>query len=351
MNRPSNVVVVLLVGVACGAPAPAPDCRIGADCASGVCTREGRCVVVDGGPPAGGGSAGGSAAGGAGGGSSVGGGATGGGGGGSVAGGSAGGAPSGGGGTSGGGGGAPGCLPNDDGTITRAEVVTGPGLRATFRISGQATFDTAGIGTPDGGRRWDFTGALPGDVNTLVETEPLAGKWFEASYPDGGYVVPLGQGSSLLGVFTSGPDGLYLLGAADPASSALPTRLTYTPPVKVLQFPLREGDQWTTSTVVTGLLNGAPLTTVPGVFGYTRQTYTSSVDRAGTAVTPYSSFPVLRVRTSMEQTVALNLLGNTSFRQYQFVTECFGTVATVRSRDNETSTEFTTAREVRRLSP
>jgi hypothetical protein len=244
-----------------------------------------------------------------------------------------------------------GCLPNQDGTITRAEVVTGPGLRATFRISGQAPFDTAGVGTPDGGRRWDLTTTLAGDVNTLVETEPVRGKWFESSYPDAGYVVPLGQGSDLLGVFASASDGLYLLGAADPTSSNLPTRLVYTPPVKVLQFPLREGDQWTTNTVVSGTLNGAPLTTIPGVLGYTTQSYSSSVDRAGTAVTPYAAFPVLRVRTSMEQTVAFNLLGSTSFKQYQFVTECFGTVATVRSRDNETSTEFTTAKEVRRLAP
>jgi hypothetical protein len=244
-----------------------------------------------------------------------------------------------------------GCLPDQDGTITRAEVVTGPGLRATFRISGQAPFDTGGIGTPDGGRRWDFTTALSGDVNTLVETESIRGKWFEASYPDAGYVVPLGQGSDLLGVFASAPDGLYLLGAADPMGSVLPTRLTYTPPVKVLQFPLREGDQWSTNTVVSGTLNGTPLTTIPGVLGYTTQAYSSSVDRAGTAVTPYAAFPVLRVRTSMEQTVAFNVLGSTSFKQYQFVTECFGTVATVRSRDNETSTEFTTAKEVRRLSP
>jgi hypothetical protein len=232
-----------------------------------------------------------------------------------------------------------GCLPNQDGTITRAEVVTGPGLRATFRISGQVPFDTAGLGTPDGGRVWDMTTMLAGDVNTLVETESIRGRWFESNYPDAGYVVPLGQGSDLLGVFASTPDGLFLLGAAAPTNSTLPTRLTYTPPVKVLQFPLRAGDTWSTTAVVSGVFNGTPFTTIPGVLGYTTQTYSSSVDRAGTALTPYSPFPVLRVRTSMEQTVAFNPLGATSFRQYQFVTECFGTVATVRSRDLETSTE------------
>ncbi len=340
MRRLSSA-VVMLVMVACGSNPPGPDCRVGADCASGVCTREGRCEPVSatgGGAPTmpGGGDAGpGGGAGGIAGGSA-----------GGIAGGVAGGLTAG-----GAAGGMPSCLPNQDGTITRDEVVTGPGLRATFRISGQVPFDTAGLGTPDGGRVWDLTTMLAGDVNTLVETESIRGRWFEANYPDAGYVVPLGQGSELLGVFASTPDGLFLLGAAAPMNSALPTRLTYTPPVKVLQFPLRAGDTWSTTAVVSGVLNGTPLTTIPGVLGYTTQTYASSVDRAGTALTPYAPFPVLRVRTSMEQTVAFNPLGATSFRQYQFVTECFGTVATVRSRDLETSTEFTTAREVRRLSP
>jgi hypothetical protein len=343
MRRLSSAVLVV-VGLSCGSNPPGPDCRVGADCASGVCTREGRCVLpLDGGSSGGGIASGGGLAGGAAAGGFAGG----------AGGGTAGGSATGGGvaGGAAGGGMMSGCLPNQDGTITRAEVVTGPGLRATFRISGQAPFETAGIGTPDGGRRWDFTPALAGDVNTLVETESIRGKWFEAFYPDAGYVVPLGQGSDLLGVFASAPDGLYLLGAADPTTSMLPTRLVYTPPVKVLQFPLREGDQWSTNTVVSGTLNGAPLTTLPGILGYTTQAYSSSVDRAGTAVTPYDAFPVLRVRTSMEQTVAFNVLGSTSFKQYQFVTECFGTVATVRSRDNESSTEFTTAKEVRRLVP
>ena len=78
--------------------------------------------------------------------------------------------------------------------------------------------------------------------------------------------------------------------------------------------------------------------------------FTSTVDRAGEANTPYSRFPVLRVRTTMERTVPLNPFANTSFRQFQYVTECFGTIAVIRSVDKETSTEFMTAKEVRRLS-
>ncbi|MDX2011689.1 MAG: hypothetical protein SFW67_15925, partial [Myxococcaceae bacterium] len=65
MSRFSTVVLVLL-GFSCGNNPPGPDCRVGADCASGVCTREGRCEApLDAG--AGGGTTGGGATGGGGG--------------------------------------------------------------------------------------------------------------------------------------------------------------------------------------------------------------------------------------------------------------------------------------------
>jgi hypothetical protein len=41
----------------------------------------------------------------------------------------------------------------------------------------------------------------------------------------------------------------------------------------------------------------------------------------------------------------------TRLRTYIFVTECFGSVATITSEDNEADVEFTTAKEVRRLTP
>jgi hypothetical protein len=331
--------VSLFIGiVACGGGVPpGPDCRVGADCASGVCTREGRCGVapVDDAGATAGGAAGGSSAGGAMGGGTAG-----------TGGGSAGGSAAGG--TAGG---SNACLTNHDGTITRAEVVTGPGLRATFRVSTEATFNTAGIALPDGGSTWDFTGALAGDQSLLVETQPIAGKWFESNYLNASYVVPLGQGTDLLGVFSSTPDGLYLLGAASPASGATATRLNYTPPVKLLQFPLTLGTSWTSASAVSGVAPITPGTIALAISG-TTDTYTSTVDRAGDAVVPYSSglsLPVLRVRTTMSRTVFQ--IANTSFRQFQYVTECFGTIATVRSLDREANTEFTAAKEVRRLAP
>ncbi|MFT3708398.1 MAG: hypothetical protein QM817_12160 [Archangium sp.] len=322
---------------ACPGPA-AVDCRVGADCASGICLRDGTCAPVqsDAGSGGGGGTTGGGTGGGVtGGGTTGGGGATG------------GGSTTGGGGAMGGGTGAGdagmmGCLPNQDGTIERSEVFFQPGLRATFRTSGAATFDTRG----DGGVFWDFTGALSGDTGRLVETKPITGQWFEAEYPDAGYATELGQGTDLLGVFSATSDALYLHGVVSSTDGTTSTRLKYTPWVKVLQFPLTNGAQWTTNSNVTGRYNGFIIG-----FNLPRQDeeYTMAVDRAGTAVTPFAAFPVLRVRTTMVR--SLNFVPSITIRSYNWNTECFGTVATVTSQNNETSAEFTSAAEVRRLSP
>jgi hypothetical protein len=235
-----------------------------------------------------------------------------------------------------------GCIPNRDGTIERSEVFFQPGLRATFRTSGAASYDTRG----DGGTFWDFTGALAGDTGRLVETKPIAGEWFAADFPDAGYATELGQGTDLLGVFAATSDALYLQGVVSSTDGATSTRLRYAPWVKVLQFPLTNGAQWSTDTSVSGRYNGL-------VIGFNlpvqNEAYSMQVDRAGTALTPFASFPVLRVRTTMVR--SLSLLPPVTIRSFTWNTECFGTVATVTSENNETSAEFTDAAEVRRLSP
>ncbi|MEW5737328.1 MAG: hypothetical protein AB1938_00290 [Myxococcota bacterium] len=332
MRRLSLFAGAALVLAAC--PGPSVDCRVGADCASGVCRSDGTCAPVDAGVGGGGGDLGGGAGGG-------------------------GGGMGGGGGTGGGtGGGAQedggtpdagtdagmpvGCQPNRDGVVQRNEIFLQPGLRATFLTSGSATFDTAGTAQADGGRFWDFSGPLSGDASRLVETRSLQGTWFESEYPDAGYYTELGQGTDLLAVFGATSDGLYLQGVVSTTDDLFSTRVRYAPWVKVLQFPLRAGDTWSTTTSVSGRFNGV-------VLGIQSETYSAQVDRVGDAKTPYATFGSLRVRTVMSRTI--NFVPTLTLRTYQWVTECFGTVATVQSQDNETSTEFTNAKEVRRLAP
>lgn len=331
-----SLCALFVVFAAC--PGPTPDCRVGADCASGVCLRDGTCQApaVDAGTDAGttledGGTlvtdAGLDA--------------------GSTDGGHDAGFDA----------GTPvGCLPNHDGTIERGEVFFQSGLRATFKISGAATFNTAGATATDGGRTWDFTGALAGDSSRLVETKPLAGEWYEASYPDAGYVTELSTG--FLGVFGTTSEGLYLQGVVSPTSGSGETKVTYTPWIKVLQFPLTAGASWNTETTVEGKYEGKTIGSFQfvGVLGlpFQKEVYTSTVDRSGDAVTPFATFPTLRVRTVLDRSTSIygavwtHLLTK---RTYSWNTECFGTVAAATSVDDEASTEFTSAAEVRRLSP
>jgi len=314
--------VVLLAGC----PSAPVDCRVGADCASGVCLSDGTCAQADAG--AGGGAQGGGS----------------GGGGGSVGGGTGGGSRDDAGEPDGGAdAGLPvGCQPNRDGVVQRNEIFLQAGLRATFLTSGATTFDTAGTAQADGGRFWDFSVPLAGDASRLVETRSLQGTWFESEYPDAGYYTELGQGTDLLAVFGATSDGLYLQGVVSQTNDLYSTRVRYTPWVKVLQFPLRAGDSWTTTTSVSGRYSGV-------VLGLQEETYASQVDRVGDAKTPYATFPSLRVRTVMNRTI--NFFPTLTLRTFSWVTECFGTVATVQSTDNETSTEFTDVKEVRRLAP
>lgn len=319
--------IALFLLCACSAPM-APECRTGADCASGVCSRDGTCMrTTDGG--AGGGSAGSGGSEGGG----VGGGGTAGSGGSSAGGGSAGSGGAGGGGTG------PSCLPNNDGTITRAEVPLGPGFHATFKVASDVTFNSAPV--MDGGvPTWDFTRALAGDHNVLAETMSISGRWFENDFAGASYVTKLAEDSDLLGIFEVKPDGLYLRGVASPTSSLTATKLSYSPPAKLIAFPLTTSSTWTTTSTVSGTLNGGAWVQY--------ETYDSTADARGVAKTPFASFDVIRVKTVLRRTVGFVV--NTT-RSQLFVTECFGTIATLTSQLNESSSEFSDQAEVRRLSP
>ncbi len=295
-------------------------CHQNADCASGLCRPDGSCAVLDAGSGGGtGGTGGGSGGGGAAGGS--------------------GGADGGMGGAGGGGNIGPTCSPNNDGTITRAEMPLGPGLHATFRVATNATFNTAGSPADGGvGTFWDLTVALSGDKSVLVETQPLAGKWFELKYAGASYASPISD--TLLGVFEVAPDGLLLRAVVSPTDSMTATELKYDPPAKLLTFPLSSSSVWTTTSTVSGRLNGVAWTQT--------EKYDSSVDKQGEVLTPFARFPVQRVKTVLTRTVGFV---PTVTRSYLFVTECFGTIATINSQAGESSNEFSSAAEVKRLSP
>jgi hypothetical protein len=236
-------------------------------------------------------------------------------------------------------GGQPGCTPNNDGTVTRAEAPFGPGLRATYSIAADVTFNTA-ANTADGGRTWDFTPMLAGQRSELIETQPIAGQWFANDFAGAGWAAPLAGDSTLLGVFEATPDSILLRGIVSPTKNSTYTKMTFSPAVKVLVFPLTPGKTWSTATQVSGINLG--------VAAYWTESYDSVADVSGTSLTPYATFPVLRVRTSLLRNVGGFF---TSSRTHLHVAECFGTVASVTSKSGETGNEFSNAAEVKRLAP
>jgi hypothetical protein len=118
------------------------------------------------------------------------------------------------------------------------------------------------------------------------------------------------------------------------------TELSYDPPVVVVDFPLTKDKSWQSSAAVSGV--------AMGVYSYYTEDYEYEVDARGSMVVPYGTFDVLRTRVLLTRTVGY---WPTTVRSFAFTAECFSTVASVSSNDNESDEQFGSAAEVRRLAP
>lgn len=243
-----------------------------------------------------------------------------------------------------------GCAPNADYVITPAELPLGPGLKATYRLAASTsgvTVDTAGVAQADGTRVWDYTGAITGDKNVLVETVSPTGAWWASAFPTASYAVFLATDATagdLYAVFKIDAAALSLLGVVSPADGASSTKVTYATPIPVTKLPLQMGASWTATSSVSG--------TYAGIFTTYSETYDVKVDAKGKVKTPFGEFQVLRVSTLLSKTVGVS---TTKTRTYGFMAECFGTVASVRSTTptfgSDPGENFASATEVRRLAP
>lgn len=233
-----------------------------------------------------------------------------------------------------------GCKPNGDDLITREELPFAAGLKATFRTATGVTVSTAGTPGAGGRRHWDFSAPLSGDHDVLVETLAPTGAWWSSKFPSATYATSLTSTADLLGVFQVTNDALLLLGQVSSADGSSRTELSYATPVPTLKFPLDPASAWKVSSNSSGTTSG-----VPSAY---RDAYDSAVDAVGDVVTPFGTFPVLRVRTVLTRTAGVV---PTVVRTFAFVSDCFGPVVTVTSNPNETQQEFTNAAEIRRLAP
>src|SRR5689334_7438828 len=75
------------------------------------------------------------------------------------------------------------CNPNHDGKLEANELPLIAGRMATFRVSTNATFDTAGHANGDGSRTWDLSGAQSGDADRTVALQAPAGTWWQPDFP------------------------------------------------------------------------------------------------------------------------------------------------------------------------
>ncbi|MFU8803653.1 MAG: hypothetical protein ACNA8W_07595 [Bradymonadaceae bacterium] len=231
------------------------------------------------------------------------------------------------------------CRPNRDGVIERFEMPLKVGQHATFKIGKNAAVDTGGE-LVDGKQTWDLSADLAGDWRELLELRDPSTKWFGPRFPEATYFTRLGSSTDLYGVFRIDDEALSLLGVVSEEDGLWRTELSYDPPVDVVRFPFEEGTSWHTSARVTGLATGVTV--------LYDENYTYTVDRSGELRTPFGDFEVLRIRAELERVVGFV---TTRVRTYLFAAECFGTVATIVSKDNESDVEFTEASEVRRLAP
>ena len=126
-----------------------------------------------------------------------------------------------------------------------------------------------------------------------------------------------------------------------PTDGLLRTELTYDPPARLVAYPLEVGTTWTSTSSVSGLTSG--------VSTFASETYEGAVDVRGALATPFAEFDVLRVVLTLDRWVGFALVHFDV--SHLFVTECFGTVATLRSQAYVSGPEMTTVGELRRLSP
>lgn len=238
------------------------------------------------------------------------------------------------------------CQPAGDGVIRRDRVPLETGQSAPFLFGLDVPVNTAGEDI-EGVRTWDLSAEGDGDFEEEVILKDPDDFWFGEVFPDATYATALSADDDTdeLGVFEVTDDALLLVGLASPDDGLYRTELTYDPPVTVLSFPFEEGDQWEVETEAEGSFGG-------NHFHSHDEVYETVVDAAGDMITPYGTFPVLRVNTLREQEVWMGGLVwvTTEVRTMAFVSECFGTVARIISEEDEEEEEFDHAAEVMRLS-
>lgn len=214
-----------------------------------------------------------------------------------------------------------GCIPNQDGVITGAELPVALGITARNRLIFNRPVDLDGAIDAGGHRVWDWGWAAAGETALAVTAEPIANKWYASEFLGGQFAVAFDVAGYLDAVYAKESDGLYLLGLVSRLENPTQgqTLLRYDQPVKTVPLPLQPGASWqAVGKVSAGKLYG---------MGYAGvDTYDSTADLAGRLLLPDLSLDQsIRVVTTV---TANPVVGQAVIKQQvSFFTECLGEVA------------------------
>lgn len=239
------------------------------------------------------------------------------------------------------------CVPNNNGIITRAETPVSFDLAPRFTAGGteETPVPVDLVGTLEGDMRvWTFDAPYASDRQVEIGASANEGFWFSPSFPTADYVAPLDSDANNYGAFRREDNALLLLGVAS-ADESVDTLLTYDPPVVALAFPLEVGSTFSSTTDVSGTLEG-------NSFYTSTDTHTMTVDERGILRTFSGDIDVLRMRLELELEIPVPFfpfLLTYRYVRHSFLTECLGQVGFVASKEDEPENNFTEAVEVRRL--
>ncbi len=228
------------------------------------------------------------------------------------------------------------CTFNGDGVLDRSEAPFIPGLGGLFAVNASGSTVAVNLNAQNG--VWDFSAPVSGETKVFDQLLSPGGTWWAADFPTATHAERVEDGQAVWGVYRATSTALQLLGLVSDDDGLTKTELTYATPIDVLRFPLHVGDQWTSDSDVTGTYSGA--------FFAAHETYTFVADQRGTTKVAAGSFDTIRLRTNYQQVYGFLI---TTRVMYLHLAECYGAVARVRSQDDESSNDFSTAAEYRRL--
>jgi hypothetical protein len=238
------------------------------------------------------------------------------------------------------------CVPNLDGQIDAVELPVALGVPIDYLVNPAGTevsIDIAGSVNSAGQRVWDFSADDGTDQLAVLAAVDVSERWYADAFPGAEFAAPLDAGGRTEGIYVRGESALFILGLAsrepDPPEGS--TLIVYTEPVAFYRFPIAPGmEHVSVGEVMNGELRGLPYAG--------RDVYEVRADAVGIVELPDLTFEQAhRVRTRVTVQPAAGMA--TSQTTVSFLFECFGEIARATSLPNETTEDFTTASETRRL--